>query len=501
MSENKGTNLAAGSLIILFGTIIARSFEYGTQIAVARVLGPVDYGLLTIGTSLLFGLTTLSVFGMDAALSRYIPYHAGRDEMERMNGVVTFGTVIPVLISLFLGVALFVSAPLLNDLIFNEENLSPVLRLFAPMIPLSTALLVNNASLRGFERMQAIALIDAVAWKATRLGLILVALYLSYELYGVLVGYLVSYVVAFCVSVWLLWRSIPAIRSIQVRNVVSEVVDFAKPMFASRLFGRGRREVDTIFIGALLTSGAVGVYNTAFTLSYILSIGLNSVNTALLPSLSDSYSSDNLDEFRSTYRLGARWSFYFTFPAFVFILIFPAEIIALFFGDQYRSAKFALVLLAGGTLASVLMGSVYEALTALGRTRMIMTFTFFSFVFNAIANYLLIQVFGIEGAAVATAGSLVLINSLAFVFLWRNYRVNPISTGHVWYTVSVGAAGILLYKIQQSIPDPGFLLFPIGGLAYLASFALMFLVDGLEPKDKEVVNQITRQATDYLFKI
>lgn len=77
-------------------------------------------------------------------------------------------------------------------------------------------------------------------------------------------------------------------------------------------------------------------------------------------------------------------------------------------------------------------------------------------------------------------------------FFWRNYWVNPLSTGHVWYTVLVGADGLLLYRIRLIIPDPGILLFPIGGLVYLASFARMFLVDGLEPKYKDVANQIIR---------
>lgn len=498
MSDEKSTKLATGSLIILVGTIAARTFEYGTQIAVARALGPADYGLLTLGISILFGLTTLSVFGMDAALSRYIPYFAGRDERARMNGTVAFGVVVPSVFALVLGSGLFIFAPLLNQRVFGEENLVPVLRLFAVMVPLSTIVMVNNASLRGFERMKDIAIVDAFIWKFTRLVFVIVALFLSYELYGVLVGYLFSYLLAVGVGGWLLWRATPVIRTIKIREIIGEVTDFAKPMFASRLFGRGRREVDTVFIGALMTSGAVGVYNTAFTLSYVLSIGLNAVNTTLLPSLSDSYSRGDLDEFRSTYRLGARWSFYFTFPAFIFILIFPSDIIALFFGDQYRPAGFALVLLAGGTLVSVLMGSVYEALTALGRTRIIMTFTFLSFVFNLVANYLLIQSFGIEGAAVATAGSLVVINTLAFIFLLIKYQVNPISTGHLWYTLSVTATGFLLYGIKQVVPDPEFLLFPIGGLSYLISFTIMVSLDRLQPKDKEVLRRIRLQVGEYL---
>ncbi|MFC7231567.1 flippase [Saliphagus sp. GCM10025308] len=345
MNEEKGTKLATGSLIILFGMIAARSFEYGTQIAVARILGPTDYGLVMLGTSILFGLTTVSVFGMDAALSRYISYFSGRGETGRVNGTVIFGIITPMSISLVFGLTLFVLAPLLNHFVFGEESFVPVLQMFAVMVPFSTALIVSTAALRGFERIKYIALVDTFAWKAMRFALVIVVLYLGYELYGVLIGYVISYGIAVGVGIWLLWRSMPALQSIEIRNIISEIVDFAKPMFASRLFGRGRREVDTVFIGALMTSGAVGIYNTAFTLSYALTTGLNAVNTALLPSLSDSYSTGDLNEFQSTYRLGARWSFYFTFPAFIFILVFPGDIIALFFGDQYRPAGMALVLL------------------------------------------------------------------------------------------------------------------------------------------------------------
>lgn len=131
---------------------------------------------------------------------------------------------------------------------------------------------------------------------------------------------------------------------------------------------------------------------------------------------------------------------------------------------------------------------------------MIMTFTFLSFLFITFANFLLTQAFGIEGAAVATEGPLVLINSLAFVFLWRHCRGNSISTTNAWFTVSVAAADFLLYKIKLTIQDPGLILIPVLGLPYTTSFTLVFIIDGLEPKDKELVNQISSQFSDNLYR-
>ena len=81
--EESLKTVAKGASIIFFGLVIGRILGMLYSILLARFLGPTDYGLFSIGFSLIAILATLSRFGLGGALVREIPFFREKGRIDK----------------------------------------------------------------------------------------------------------------------------------------------------------------------------------------------------------------------------------------------------------------------------------------------------------------------------------------------------------------------------------------------------------------------------------
>jgi len=108
-----------------------------------------------------------------------------------------------------------------------------------------------------------------------------------------------------------------------------------------------------------------------------------------------------------------------------------------------------------------------------------------------VTNYLFIPKYGIEGAALATLISLVLFNSLKFLFIWIKFGLQPFSTK--WLAV-LGLAGVS-YLAVSAIPfvQHWTLDIAVRGLVITALFLVPVLWFNLSPDINDVVRKIWKR--------
>ena len=85
-----------GSTLLLTGQVFSRGANFATQILIVRYLSQADYGAFAYALSIVTLATSLTIFGLDRAVTRYVSiYHEQRD-YNRMFGtlVMVFGTII-----------------------------------------------------------------------------------------------------------------------------------------------------------------------------------------------------------------------------------------------------------------------------------------------------------------------------------------------------------------------------------------------------------------------
>src|SRR5574342_386937 len=82
-----------GSSLLLVGQLLAKGVNFGIQVMIVRYLSRSDYGAFAYGLSIVALGESIATFGLDRAITRYVPiYHEQRDYNKM------FGTLFMVVI-------------------------------------------------------------------------------------------------------------------------------------------------------------------------------------------------------------------------------------------------------------------------------------------------------------------------------------------------------------------------------------------------------------------
>ncbi|MBK5270180.1 MAG: polysaccharide biosynthesis C-terminal domain-containing protein, partial [Bacteroidia bacterium] len=96
---------------------------------------------------------------------------------------------------------------------------------------------------------------------------------------------------------------------------------------------------------------------------------------------------------------------------------------------EFLDGQQALLILCGGQLINILSGSVGLLLMMTGNQRFSIYSLAISTIFNIIFNIILVPPYGIVGASIASAGSLVIWNFLMYFFVRRKINIRPTAFG------------------------------------------------------------------------
>jgi O-antigen/teichoic acid export membrane protein len=173
-----------------------------------------------------------------------------------------------------------------------------------------------------------------------------------------------------------------------------------------------------IVLGALESEREVGLYNAAARLAIMNVFFLRVLTPVAAPRFSVLYSAGQFAALRSMFRQLCLMSLAGGLPCFLLLILFP-ELVLGWFGHEFVESEATLRVLSVGYLASAATGPCATALMMIGRERAYACLTFGALLASAAANYVLAQHMGALGAAIATAGIMVLNNALYVIVFMR----------------------------------------------------------------------------------
>lgn len=277
--------------------------------------------------------------------------------------------------------------------------------------------------------------------------------------------------VAALFSIWVLNSIKPDFT--RIRTTLRELFTFSYPLGVNQLQTILFTRVDTLMISFFLGSEKVAVYEIARKIPLAINRLYEAVRIVLFPRLSKLWSKKDIDGSEKIVRTGV-----FLISGLLSILalnifFFSDPIIPLLFTDRYLDACIPFAILSFSlciSLASNLMGTSLVA----GRFRekpalinIVMTAA------NVVGNYLMIPVWGLFGAALATLISVVLTNPLNYYYVRKmglkvnlsDYSVLPLTA-----LVLVGA-----FTISPGASLPPTLKWTVANLAAAAVFMAMLI--------------------------
>tara|TARA_B100001142_G_scaffold251107_1_gene251330 strand:- start:212 stop:772 length:561 start_codon:yes stop_codon:yes gene_type:complete len=168
-------------------------------------------------------------------------------------------------------------------------------------------------------------------------------------------------------------------------------------------------------LGAMTTAENVGVYHTAFKLSMFAAVALMSINSIASPKFAEMFGKNDIEGLKKVVHQSTKMIFWTSVPLVTIFFIFPEFFLGLF-GEEFKIGVTAFIFLSCGRLISSFSGSVGNILQMTGNQNIYASILLIGAVLNIVLNLILIPLYGINGAALASMSSLIVWN-LSMVFV------------------------------------------------------------------------------------
>jgi PST family polysaccharide transporter len=329
------------------GQMAARAIAFGFGIALARMLGPSEFGLLAMITVLTQFLVAVADLGLEEALVQ-------RRELDEAHRSSVFWAMLGA--GCLLGTAVAAAAPAIARF-YGAEELRPLVVLLAGIFLLRgfgtvpRALIARRLDYRTNTAIEcagealAGACAVALAWRGFGAASLAVQLLVAEAFESAL----------------LLWASGWRPRLLLRRAALADLFGFGAYRAATRSLVYWSQHVDDLLIGKLLGSGPLGLYTRAFNLMRlpVLTIA-RAIARPMFPTLT--LIQDDPERVRGVYLRATGAVALATVPLCLGLVACAEPLVVGVFGPQWREAvPLARVLGIAGTLQGVtaLAGSLY----------------------------------------------------------------------------------------------------------------------------------------------
>lgn len=430
-----------GGSVVLLGLVIELGVSFLAKLLIARVLGPVNYGVVSLGVTTMVIVSTVVLLGLNTGIGRYLPRY---EDPEHRRGVLVSAFQIAVPLAILAGAGVYAFAPTIATVGFSDPSVTPVLRVFGLVVPLAAVMKLAIGSAQGLQRALPKVYVRNLVLPLTRFAVVLVVLSLGFGALGIAWAYAAAYAGAAAVGIYILLRQTPLFsRDINAVPMHRELLAFSVPLVISTTMTFVFSDIDTFMLGYFASTGEVGIYNTVYPLAQLLVVAMSSFGFIFMPVVSELHESGDRETVRQLYQIATKWIFLVTFPVFAIVALFPSQTIRLTFGSAYIGGDLALVVLAVAFFTHSIAGPNLDALTSIGRTRVIMYDDTLVAAVNFVLNLVLIPQYSFLGAAVATAISYVLLNVLYTLQLYYETGIHPLTKTLV-RSGAIGSAIILV---------------------------------------------------------
>lgn len=396
--------------------------------------------------ALLFAVTVLGLDGASA-----IVFFATDSPLERQR-ISTLWVTISVLASVPVAVLLLLFSDWVSLAASDTTQYAPLFRIGIAALPFTLLQAVISHILRLYFRPRAYAVLNIVFTLLVLGASIYLVVGLGMEVYGALWGTLIGTALACVVGLWTVRDSVQwHLLNRAAWPIALKMLKLGAPLVPASIALWIISFSNTFFLNHLASTAEVGVFRVGAQLGAILGIGVWAFQLAWLPySLSIAREPDAPQVYSrvaTLYTAGA--------VGVSVVMAGAAPILLLLLAPGYFAAASVIGVL---SLAAASLGAYY--VSAIGviiaqRTGQVGWTTIVAACANLALNALLISIWGIVGAAVASLAANLLSTTLVYAVSQRVYPLpyEPVKMLLIWLAGSacVAAAAIFNMALQPSI--------------------------------------------------
>jgi len=472
---------STGTIFLM--SILSSLLGYILRLVLARSLVPDEYGLI-YAVMAFFGIFTLFQYlGLGTASVKYIAEFRAKKRMGDVKRVIKTTFSIWLGVSFLIGLFILPFAGWFAENYFHEAASLRLIVIFAFVIMFSPLEAIFKTLFQGFQESLYFSLINIVKM-GTVLGVTILLLYLGVGVESLFWAYLFAYlplIVLF--SVLFFRRVFPGITKIKAPykwSITRKLFAFGLPVILTTVAGTAFTYTDTIVITLFRSLDEVGLYNVGMPTARVLWLFSNALIVVLFPLVSELWTKKRKKALSEGLAMLYKYASILIIPTSMIMVVFPKIILKLLFGDVYGPASGVLRIISFGTIVFSLANINNSVLAGIGKPKTVSKIMLSAAIFNLVANLFFVPSMGIEGAALSTLLSFIIVLVFSLIQVRRHIPFSlsgmlflKIVLASSLFTVAIGLLkGLIILNPWLEI---GLSVF-VGGSIYSVAIFLLRIV-------------------------
>ncbi|MDD5098704.1 MAG: polysaccharide biosynthesis C-terminal domain-containing protein, partial [Candidatus Pacebacteria bacterium] len=286
-------------------------------------------------------------------------------------------------------------------------------------------------------------------------------------------------------------------------NIRKEILSYSWPLLFSGIISTLFYWIDSFSIGYYKGAIEVGLYNAAVPIAILMGVVPELFAQLFFPMINKEYSKKNIELIEELSKQVGKWILLINLPIFAIFIIFPGAVLNIVFGPQYLAAESALRILSIGTLMSSIVIISNYLITMIGKTRLVLMNIVIASVVNIVLNSILVPMqkiwfidnsSGLNGAAIATLISVIILNVLFLIETYKYLSVIPFRRKMLTlFIITALPAALLFYLRTIFVSNSLATLITLSAMFGLVYIGLVFATGALDKNDWMILNSILKK--------
>lgn len=431
---------------------MALAVNLAAHVVIVRYLSKADYGAFAYGLSIALVGQTLAVFGLDRAISLFVPIYHERRDYRKLFGTIALvvGTILA--IGLAIIAAVYVMHALAGGSVTKDPQTASLLLVLILLAPVQALEATFSGLYAVLGRARAIFLRTYVLAPILRITVVGLVVLTGSSATFLAAGYVVAAVVGVAVYAPLLRQlaAEAAAHGASVRDIevpAREILSLTIPLLTTSLVWVAITSTDAILLEWFHGTAEVGAFRAIQPAAELNLFVIFAFTPLFAPLAARLFARENRAALNDLYWQTAAWIAALSFPILIVTAVFAEPVTTTLYGSRYAESASYLAILAVGYYVQSALGFNGITLSVFRVVRYIVPLNVLAILVNIGANLVLIPRHGALGAAIGTSGTLVAHNLLKQAALKRTTGLSFFDARYmaIYAAITLGFAGVFVW--------------------------------------------------------
>lgn len=424
------TKVVKGSIWTLAGSVLPLGVSFISTPFIIRFLGSESYGVLLL-VGLIPAYFSFADFGMGIASTKFASEAYSHGDPKKESGTIWTAAVVAAVSAMIVALPLFLfSRPIVVALnvpehLIDQANVALKITSGAFVIGILPSIL--NSAMLARLRMD----LNTVTSALPKILLAAATPFILYFGGGIVGAVSWAFIVATATLVIVFFfsgRLLPQLfKPAFDKELLRPLLKFGGGLVIGGIAVMLLVNFEKFALTRLVSVKALAYYSVAFTFANMATVFGQAMIQSLIPAFSQLAGPEKRVEFTELFARGMRLNLILLVPSLMVLTVIARPFFSLWAGEEFgRESSLPFYILAFGLFFNILAYIPFSTILAVGRTDILAKLYWAELVFYFAAALVMINYFGIAGAAAAWSLRVVVD---AFILMWLSRRIGPTSFG------------------------------------------------------------------------